>query len=110
MLNEFRQGNTYKLNIQLLNKNEEILDISTIKEVEFSFGKDLKKIYDGTSEGEVTYNNLKKCFIVPLEQSETFEMENQISIQARVKFKEDIVKGSLIETYDVAISLSKEEL
>ena len=44
-----KQGNQFYLEIQLIDENNEILDISSVLKVQFTID-DLIKYYDGTSE------------------------------------------------------------
>lgn len=104
----FQEGNTYSLEIPLTLGGEE-LNINDVSLVEFMF-EDIRKVYG--EDADVTYDNNKKCFIVPLTQEETFELSenNIIKYQARVKFTDDTVMGTTIYNGFVQESVSKEVL
>ena len=89
-----KQGNQFYLEIQLIDENNEILDISSVLKVQFTID-DLIKYYDGTS-GEVTYDETKKCFKIWLTEDETFKFEKQIKMDARILFKNNTISGAYI--------------
>ena len=103
-----KQGNQFYLEIQLLDEQNEILDISSVLKVQFTIGN-LIKYYDGTSE-EVTYDESKKCFKIWLTEDETFKFEKQIAMDARILFKNNTIGGTYIETNYWYDSLKKEKL
>ena len=102
------QGSTYKLNVPLT-KDGTNIDIELIDIVEFMF-QDIRKLYG--SDGDVTYDNENKVFIIPLSQEETFKLNetSQIEYQARIKYKDGEVKATPIQYGYISESLSKEVL
>ena len=88
-----KQGNQFYLEIQLIDENNEILDISSVLKVQFTID-DLIKYYDGTSE-EVTYDETKKCFKIWLTENETFKFEKQIKMDASACRYLGVHKGSV---------------
>lgn len=56
----FKQGDQFYLQMQITDKNDNVLDINGVKKVQFNLGE-LTKTYDGEST-EVTYNNETQCF------------------------------------------------
>lgn len=98
----FLQGDTYNLPVSLSDKDG-LLDVSLISEVEFMFGN-IRKLYPN----DVTYDEVKGVFYIPLSQQETFSMiNNEIECQARVKFNGGSVKGTRIIKMRVMDSISK---
>lgn len=102
------QGSTYKLNVPLT-KDGTNIDIELVDIVEFMF-QDIRKLYG--SDGDVTYDNDNKVFIIPLSQKETFQLneEGRISYQARIKYKTGEVKATPIQYGYISESLSKKVL
>lgn len=102
------QGSTYKLNVPLT-KDGTNIDIELVDIVEFMF-QDIRKLYG--SNGDVTYDNENKVFVIPLSQDETFKLsgESQIEYQARIKYKNGEVKATPIQYGYISESLSKEVL
>ena len=102
------QGSTYKLNVPLT-KDGTNIDIELVDIVEFMF-QDIRKLYG--SDGDVTYDNNNKVFVIPLSQKETFELsqDTRISYQARIKYKTGEVKATPIQYGYISESLSKEVL
>lgn len=102
------QGSTYKLNVPLT-KDGTNIDIELVDIVEFMF-QDIRKLYG--SDGDVTYDNKNKVFIIPLSQKETFQLNeaSQIEYQARIKYKDGEVKATPIQYGYISESLSKEVL
>ena len=89
-----KQGNQFYLEIQLLDEQNEILDIRSVLKVQFTIDN-LVKYYDG-SNGEVTYDESKKCFKIWLTENETFKFEKQIGMDARILFKNNTISGTYI--------------
>jgi hypothetical protein len=102
------QGSTYKLNVPLT-KDGTNIDVELVDIVEFMF-QDVRKLYG--SDGDVTYDNDNKVFIIPLSQKETFQLteEGRISYQARIKYKDGEVKATPIQYGYISESLSKKVL
>lgn len=102
------QGSTYKLNVPLT-KDGTNIDIELVDIVEFMF-QDVRKLYG--YDGDVTYDNDNKVFIIPLSQKETFQLneEGRISYQARIKYKDGEVKATPIQYGYISESLSKKVL
>ena len=74
-------------------------------------GMDFGKIFE-TKTGDVTYDGDEHKFNVPLTQEETFSLMGEaiIEYQARVKFNDGSVNGTVIQEGFVQRSLSKEVL
>lgn len=104
-----KQGNQFYLELQITDEEDKLIDISAVMKVQFTIGS-LVKYYDGISEEDVTYNELKQVFEIWLTEQETFSFKPLEKIEARVLFKNDIIQGTeIIEEY-VFNSLTKEEL
>lgn len=80
---KIKQGDQYSVPI-FIKLNGEAVDVSTVMEVEFTFGNGLRKIFPD----DVQYNSADDCFYVPLTQSETFEFpaDGSTTLDIRVKF------------------------
>ena len=103
-----KQGNQFYLTIQLEDVNGSLLDIHTIKKVQFVIG-DIIKTYDSVSE-EVTYDKDKNCFKIWLKEEETFNFDKVIKMDARILFRDDCIGGTYIESKYWYDSLGKELL
>lgn len=112
----FQEGNTYLLEIPLTVDGDDI-DINEISLVEFTFGN-IRKIYGSYEEdgeiinGDVTYDNEQKQFLIPLSQEETFALNENtlVDYQARIKFVDGSVNGTEIQTGFLQKSISKKVL
>lgn len=111
-----QEGNTYLLEIPLTVDGDPI-EIEEVQLVEFMFDN-VRKIYGSyeengeTKTGDVTYDGDEHKFNVPLTQEETFSLMGEaiIEYQARVKFNDGSVNGTVIQEGFVQRSLSKEVL
>ena len=93
-----KQGNQFYLEIQLEDEDSNILNIDSVSKVQFVID-DMIKIYDGAS-NEVTYDKDNQCFKIWLMEDETFKLDRNVKIDARILFKNDTIGGSYItETY-----------
>ena len=93
-----KQGNQFYLEIQLEDEDSNILNIDSVSKVQFVID-DIIKIYDGAS-NEVTYDKNNQCFKIWLTEDETFKLDRNVKIDARILFKNDTIGGSYItETY-----------
>ena len=101
-------GNQFYLQIQLEDEKDNILDISSVKKVQFTID-DLIKIYDGETEN-VTYDETNNCFKIWLTEDETFKFPSMVKMEARILFKNDTIGGTYIEQYQWEDSLKKEVL
>lgn len=103
-----KQGNQYYLELQVINDNNELLDVSIITKVVFTIGN-LTKIYSENSD-EVSYDEDKKCFKIWLTEEETFNFDQKIRLEARISFINNNVVGTYIEQQFVYDSLNKDIL
>lgn len=90
-----KQGNQFYLETQLCDEDDNLLDISSIKKVQFNIGE-LTKTFDFSNE-EVEYNEESQTFRIWITEQESFDFENKIKIDARVLYKNNTIDGSLIE-------------
>ena len=107
-----KQGNQFYLEFQIEDENEQLLDITSILNVQFVIGN-LLKTYDGIS-NEVLYDNVNKIFKVWVTEEETFKFDKQVKMDARILFKGEenykSIGGTYIETNYWYDSLKKEKL
>lgn len=101
----FKQGDQFYLQMQITDKNDNVLDINGVKKVQFNLGE-LTKTYDGEST-EVTYNNETQCFEIWLTEEETFNMDNYTKLDVRVLFKNNTIMGSYIDQKFIYDSLKE---
>ena len=105
-----KQGNQFYLEIQLTDKNDNILDIETVSKIQFNFDKiEEPKVYDREN-GTVSYDKENQCFKIWLTEKETFSFENEINIDCRVLFLNDTIAGSYTLSEYVYDSVKKVEL
>lgn len=95
-------GDSYSLPIQL-KTTEGIANFSTFEDLEIMFGNVRKTI----SNGEITYDDERQMFLVPLSQNETFRQKNPVEVQARAKFFDGEVVGINLGLVDIQKSASK---
>lgn len=98
------QGNTYLLPVKVLDCNDNELDINMVEKGEFTFG-DLVKLYG--EDGEVSWDENHKVFIVPLTEKETFAFEDLVEYQGRLLLKDGGVSGSIPKAEYVYKSIGK---
>jgi hypothetical protein len=87
-----KQGNTYQLKGTIKG-----VEVSEIQKIVFKFN-DLKKIYT-TEIGEtsdVTYED--GVFTIPLSQAETLELKGDVKYEIAVKFNDNQVKRSVVNS------------
>lgn len=95
-------GDAYRLPIQITTAAG-VADLESFEELEVFFG-DVRKTL---STGEVTYDNVRQVFLVPLSQKETFRQQGVVEVQIRVKTFDGDVIGETIGEVDVLKSTSK---
>lgn len=98
-------GNQFYMELQIFDKDDNILDIASVSKVQINIGS-LTKTYDGVND-EVSYDNENKIFKVWLKEKETFEFSNKLRYDVRVKFKNETIMGSYIEQSYVYDSLKQ---
>ena len=101
-----KQGNQFYLETQIYDPEDNLLDISAVKKVQFNINE-LTKTYDGLN-NEVTYEN--GIFKIWLTEDETFNFSSNVKVDARILFTNDTIMGTYIENYFWYDSLKKEEL
>lgn len=103
-----KQGNQFCLEIQIVDKEDNFLNISTVDKVQFNVGE-LTKVY-GDGSNDVTYDEQNKSFKIWLTEDETFLMKKMVKIEARILFENDVILGSIIESMYFYESLKQEKL
>lgn len=103
-----KQGNQFYLELQIIDENNELLDVTGVSKVQFNLGE-LTKVYSSDS-NDVTYNEDNKVFKIWLTEDETFLMRQTIKIDARILFKNDVILGSEIDSMYFYESLKQEKL
>lgn len=104
----FKRGDQFYLEIQITDKDDNILDINGVKKVQFNIGK-ITKTYDGESE-EVSYNEETQTFLIWLTEDETFDFSNYTKLDVRVLFKNNTIMGSYIDQKFIYDSLKEVKL
>lgn len=102
-----KKGNQFYLEVQITDENNDLLDILSVKKVQFNIN-DLTKEYDGINQ-EVKYDEKNHSFKVYLTESETFNFKDNTKMDARILFKNNTIMGTYIESKYFYESL-KEEL
>lgn len=103
-----KRGNQFYLDVEVYDKNDELIDINIVKKIQFNLDT-ITKIYDGENT-DVTYDNENKYFKIYLTEDETFNFKDNIKIDARVLDKNDLIFGSLILTQPVHDAVNEEKL
>jgi len=99
------QGDSYGLEIDILNADGQTITSADVSDVEITIGS-LRKTY---AEGEVTFEAGKWKF--PLSQTETFKMlPAKVKVQLRVKWPNGEVEGCDLGYKNIQESISKEVL
>ena len=95
-------GDSYNLPIQISTSNG-IANFSAFEELEVMVGNIRKTI----SNGDITYDEERQMFLIPLTQQETFRQKNPVEVQIRAKFFDGEVIGISAGTVDLTKSTSK---
>ena len=103
-----KQGNQFWYGIKLKDKNNEYINISTVEKIIFNFD-DLQKEYNEISEN-VIFDEENNLFKIYLTQEETQKMQDKVKIDARVKFKNREILGTVITEQFILDSLNQEVL
>lgn len=103
-----KQGNQFYLEVQITDKNNEKLDISSVEKVQFNIDN-LTKTYDGTSL-DVSFNPENSSFLVYLTEEETFKFGDKVRMDTRILFKNKMIFGSYIKEIDFNKSLKEVNL
>ena len=90
-----KKGNQFYLETQIYDEDDNLLNINSVKKVQFNIGS-LTKTYDKIN-NEVTYDENEQKFMIWLNEDETFNFD-LIKIDGRVLFKNDIILGTEIQT------------
>lgn len=98
-----KKGNQFYLEIQLTDKDDNLIDITNITKVQFIIG-DLVRTYDGENE-EVTYED--GIFKIWLTEQETFAFDDYVGLDARILFNDNTILGACIR-YDFFFDVLKE--
>lgn len=96
-----RKGDQYSITLKIEQGNNN-LDLTHVELIEFTIA-DLIKVWPT----EVKYNEIDKEFYFPVTQEETFELPKKAEYQVRVKFDNNTVIGSPINSILVGNVLSK---
>ena len=102
-----KQGNQFYLELEICDDNGNLLNIDSVKKVQFNIGE-ITKTYTETSD-EVIYDTLKNNFKVWLKEEETLNF-GIVNIDVRVLFENDVILGSEIEKVKFADVVKKEKL
>lgn len=94
-----KQGNQFYLEFEISDEEDNVLDINSVEKVEFTIG-DIQKTYPNDTE----YEDGK--FKVFLTQEDTFNLNGDVSVEVRVKFKNNTVIGSDVIKERVLDSIS----
>ena len=98
------KGNEFELSVDIT-INEAPLNIDEVDMIEFTVNDCIRKIYPGPF---VYYNDNTGKFLIYLTQEDTFSLNYNFLIQARVKFNTGLVFASSIEKATLWECLSKE--
>lgn len=102
-----KRGNQFNLLINLKFKNsQELIAPALVEHIVFTIG-DIVKYYNLNSE-EVTYDEEKQKYKIRLTQEETLNFDKEIKVEARIKFANNDVYGSVIKKYLVQDVLNEE--
>lgn len=97
------QGDQYRLPIEFKNSDGSALTASDIKDVEIFVGN-FRKLF---STGDVKFEDTESVFYVFLSQKETFMLNGDVRVQARILFKNDEVIGVNLGTVNFSTATSK---
>ena len=98
------QGNTYELPIQIKDPKGNIVTAHNVTKVQFVFA-DYEKYYG--ENGEVTFDEERKAFIVPLTEDETFALSGNVKWQARFLFDNGKISGTKPRFENVLSSITQ---
>lgn len=95
-------GDAYNLPIRI-ETTEGVVSPSMFAEIEVFVG-DVRKTL---TKEEITFDEERQMFLVPLSQKETFRMRDKEEVQIRCKFVDGSVKGVSAGEIDIVKSVSK---
>lgn len=101
------QGSSYYLEVTIEEINNSNID--NVAKGHFVLG-DLEKFYAPNESDDVLWDAEKECFTIFVTQQETFELEQSVQWQFRVKFKNGQTDGTIPKSEYVYKSLKKVEL
>ena len=101
------QGSSYELPIKINGCGGKVVDDTMVERASFSVGS-IEKRYG--EDGEVWFNNESKCWIIPLSEAETMELDKTVKWQARFLLKNGAVKGTIPKSELVYASINKVQL
>ena len=96
------QGDQYRIPIHLKHEDGSPITMESLDDIEVFVGLIRKTVSDG-----VTYDETSKHFYVYLTQKETFRLQGDVGVQARVLFKRGDVVGVKLGTVNFETSTSK---
>lgn len=101
----FKRGDQFYLEVQITDKEGNLLDINGVKKVQFNIGELTKTYYENSE--EVTYDDETNCFNIWLTEKETFTFDNYTKLDVRVMFLNNTIMGSYIDQKFIYDSLKE---
>ena len=98
------RGDAFSLPIRI-DTNSGSATADSFAEVEICIGNTVRKTL---SAGEITYDEERSLFLVPLTQEETFGLHSRVRITVRCKYANGDVVGEDLGVLELAPTLSKE--
>lgn len=98
------RGDAFSLPIRI-DTNSDSASADSFAEVEICIGNTIRKTL---SAGEITYDEERSLFLVPLTQEETFGLHSRVRITVRCKYLNGDVVGVDLGILELAPTLSKE--
>ena len=96
------QGDQYRIPVSLKHEDGSAVTESEVREVEIFVGSVRKTLDDG-----VSYDASEWCFYVYLTQKETFRLNGEVLVQARILFTSGDVVGVNLGKVNFETSTSK---
>ena len=98
----FKQGNTYQLQVQI---ND--IDVEDIAKIVFVFNSVKKTWTAGGQNTEVEYQS-DGTFVVYLTQADTLSLKGKVQYEVAIKFTDDSVKRSIVNSTSSLITMIEE--
>ena len=105
-----KKGDQFYLEFEITDKNDKLLDIDSIKKVQFNIGELTKTYVSGEQNEQIIYDEQQKMFKVYITEEESFSFNDKEKVDVRVLFNNDLIMGSPIKIKALMDTVNKEEI
>ena len=105
-----KKGDQFYLEFEITDENDKLLDIDSIKKVQFNIGELTKTYVNGEQNEQIIYDEQQKMFKVYITEKESFSFNDKEKVDVRVLFNNDLIMGSPIKMKALMDTVNKEEI